>query len=351
MKSLKQTALAALAMFALSGCIKEDNEWCPPDTIQPTEPTIEEMMTVEYSVPEDVLNGSLFVFDSNRKLIRHVRAAQETLLQEKQIPLTPQELALNDTIYVAAWANIDENMDMPTPPRAGDDMSKTLLHIQQSLTHEGFAEPLDMVLHGVRMIVLGEAVDALTDRFETAEDGVTVTKLIHEVHIRPINARLTVQVEGLPLSEAEEYHFEFEKQNSGYTYEGGFIADERFSTDTMLHEMYGYGVFDRRGFLLTEETYEMVPSLGTGLPEDMTQEQAMTLHVYRNVDGEVIDLAGEVSKVHYGDGDWIGLYSGQTTNVLIRLLDGGGGGPIGEDEIVVYVKVTPWEEIYQWSVW
>ncbi len=333
---------------AICGCdgIYDDLEDCPP--------YMEEVMIVtaidagtgkSITVSQRVLDGSLFFFDDQTTLVDYVPVEKAQLGVEKPIPILEQKkYTKGDMVYVSAWGNIgDSNMSVLGTYAIGqDDISKQFLNLSPNEDYDGYYNCPQEILFGMRQIIFGQINHRKFDRIETKADG--TLKLVHEIQITQLNALLWIQVENLPDGyNPEDYYFQIERQNNGYDYEGVPHAGNE------LREIREVGVINTgNGFLITKTPYNLVPSLD---PNDIDGDTGVTLRLFQigttTRAGEDIDLTGEVSKVDYGDGDYIGLYSGKTTNVYIRFPE---TGP-GTGDIEVFVKVTPWGEIYQWTEW
>ncbi len=338
----------------MGGCVLQDWSLCPPPMREVMVVTAYDLATQQYiTVSGRVEDGSLFFFDNDTKLIEdgYVPVPKEQLGREKPLPEVVTRTAVQgDQVWISAWGNIgDSNFGVEAYPVWGDDVSQEFLYLTPDNLYDGYYSCPDEILFGMRRITLGQIDHPTLDRIVKDADG--VDKLVHEIQLNPINALLTIQVEGLPPSKAEDYYFKICKQNNGYNYEGApFSGDE-------LRDVRETGVFDSRGFLVTEVPYNLVPSLDPTpettdpiTPQEMNPDLGVVLHVFQLSStraDEGTDLTGQVSKVDYGDGDYIGLYSGQTTNVRIRFVNGG----VADGKIEVTVKVTPWGEVYQWAEW
>ncbi len=337
--------IASMAAMAMSGCnIKEDRSCCRP--IVSPEPGIEEVMVVTavdagtgevITVSEKVQDGSLFFFDNDLILRDYTPVEKSQLGQYKPMPIKVDRLSsLGDTIWVSAWGNIEGNFNVVGTYAIGEDNLFTrFLNIMPNSLWDGFYTCPGEILFGMSRIIMGKKdPESNFDSIETKPDG--TQRLVHEIRITQINALLWIQVEGLPGGfDPEQYYFRINRQNNGYDYQGlPFGGDE-------LRSIREVGIM-QNGNLVVEQPYNLVPSLDGDIGED----DAVHLHLYQIAPTraeEDIDLTGPVSKVDYGDGDYIGLYGGKTTNVYIRFL------PTGDME--VHVKITDWGEIYQWTIW
>ncbi|MDR2912311.1 MAG: FimB/Mfa2 family fimbrial subunit [Alistipes sp.] len=338
-RELYSIALLALSL-GLGGCVKESWEDCFP----PIEPRrdIEEAMIVraydnegnDITISDRFFDGTIMVFDAEKKLIRDIRIPREDLGVERVIPL-PEGLTAGDVVSIAAWGNIRANMFM-LPYNMGDDMSRPFVALapDTSMPHH-MLSPGD-VFYGAREFTVGES-DSQYD--EVTIDGSTI-KIVHNFEIRPLNAHLDITVRGLPAGADErDYYFRLRNQSSGYT-----LGGTPFENPTAPAEIHKEGMFNMANELVSAEPYQLVPSL----IEDGVERFPMMIEVMQSVgdmdhgdDDSDISLAGIVmDDIH---DDPIELHTGMTTHVLIEL------GEPGEAQ--VQVKVLPWGEMYQWSEW
>ncbi len=337
-------ALPAMAATTMGGCIKDDLEDCPP--------VIEEYMIVtaydsgsgaDITISQRVVDGSLFFFDGRNQvdtLMEYISVDKSALGKLKPIPLLQNgRVAPGDTVFISAWGNIEGNIHVIGTYDIGQYIADPFLNIMTDTVYTEYYQCPGEILFGMREIVFGEIQDRRYDRYEFSETG--ELRLVHEIPITQLNAMLSIQVEDLPEGfNADDYYFEVKKQNNGYNYEGAPL-----SGDT-LREMRLSGV-NQNGYFMTSDPYNFVPTIDSdGTIDD---NSATVLHLFRstNTRAEDIDLTGEVLKTTYGEGDYIGLYSGKTTNVRIRFPE---DGP-GTGEIQVDVQITPWGQVYQWETW
>ncbi len=338
-----------MAVVTLGGCnsIKDDLEDCPPYTQEVMIVTARDAGTgATITISDKVQDGSLFFFDGkDDKLVDYVAMAKTNLGVEKPIPvLASGKYKKGDMMWISAWGNIgDSNMNVTGLYDIGvDDISTEFLFLTPNPDYEGFYTVPQEILFGIRTIIFGEVVDPRYDKVVDNPDG--TKKLVHEIQITQLNALLWVQVENLPDGyKAEDYYLQICNQNNGYNYQGDVFAGDE------LREMRGVGKIDARtGFLVSPAPRNLIPSLD---PNNINEDNAVALHLFQVGDGTTragdIDLTGAVNRTTYGDGDYIGLYSGKTTNVLIRFPE---GGP-GKGDIEVYVEVTEWGVIHQWTTW
>lgn len=348
-------------MAAMSGCVREQNrDDCPPDVPPPPpKPELEELIVVtvvdaetgESVITSEIIqDGSLFFFDTSVEelsAIGYIPVAKEQLGKEKPFPTMDdgRQLKPGDVIFISAWGNIEGNMNVEGYYEPGQNIYTPFLHMIPNMTYTEYYMCPGVLFFGMRRIVVGEVDAEQFDHLTVNPDG--SKKLVHEIRITQLNALMTIQVENLPEGfNPEDYYFDIGKQNSGYDYQGLPFVD----TDEVLHNIRETGIVNPDGYLVTEVPYNLIPSIGASSVDDITADKAVELHLYQRAatraEGDV-DLTGPVSKIDYGDGDYIGLYPRQTTHVRIRFPP---GGP-GTGDITVEVRVIPWEEINQWSGW
>ncbi|MCC8174040.1 MAG: hypothetical protein LIO65_06600 [Odoribacter sp.] len=95
------------------------------------------------------------------------------------------------------------------------------------------------------------------------------------------------------------------------------------------------GNFNNNGDYVSSNPYLLIHSPATQQP---TEENSIWIHLYKEETNEKQEV---VSTNMDSAGNYIRLTSGQTTNVLMDISDNG--------NIKIYIAVTPWDEIYQWS--
>jgi hypothetical protein len=327
-----------LAALSTAGCVRDDeSELCPPGLI-------EEAMIVraydalgnDITISDRFYDGTIMVFDADKKLTATIRIPKSDLGKERVIPL-PEGLEKGDVVSIAAWGNIMANMFM-LPYNMGDNMSKPFIALAPDLETPGHMLSPGDVFYGAREFTVGES-DSEYD--EVIVDGERI-KIVHHFEIRPLNAQMAITVRGLPdAAESQDYYFRLKNQSSGYT-----LGGAPFPNPTAPAEIHKTGVFNSNNELVSEEPYPLIPSVD---PNNTTTPNPMMVELMQPSgidDDHDLSLVGEVTK-DINDVP-ITLHSNRTTNVLIELdLD----EQTGDTEVTVRVRITPWNEVYQWSVW
>lgn len=321
---------AALFSIAAGGCIRDDRSGCEP----PAAGDIEEVLVVramdlvsgaDITSSGAVTSASLFMFDGNQTFLARVDIPQEQLGREVEIPIPATTRAsAGDTIYISAWGNIEDGVTVDEGICEDYNMDDTCIDLKHDDDNDGCMKCPGSIFFGLNSIVLGRSDTRTADN-----------KIIHIVRISQKSARLHITVRGLPAEDSDDdYYFSLCRQNDGYTFGGVPVDDD-------ARDITESGVFDDLHDFVSPQPYNLVPSID---PEGIGSHDCATIHLFRRgasrAEGD-IDLSGAVSQD--SDGNYIALRSGETTNVYIEFLPGGG--------IEVKTAVTPWDKVYQWSIW
>jgi hypothetical protein len=325
--------VAALFMSALTGCIKEDMSNCPPP--EPPPPVVrEEVLRVravdlvsgaDISESGTVVNASLYVFDQNENFITHMNVQGAQLGDELEIPISLSTRAAGDVLHLSAWGNIGNNIEIEGTVDYTDNLNSVFLDLATSTIDGDYAAQPGNLFFGFKTITLGQE--------DTRADN---DKIVHTVDITQKAARLHIVVRGLPAeADADDYYFTLGRVSDGFDFRGNPVNDDN-------RRIKATAVFNDAHELVSPQPYYLLPSIDPDNADATTAETIRLWMVGDDPDGnDDVDLTGRVNTD--SQGNYIGLTAGETTNVLIVFT------PTGDIE--VRIRVTPWNEVYQWSEW
>ncbi len=299
--------------FALSACsIKEDFSDCIVDEYLLYVKVMDDIPGTDITETGKINNTYVYLFNTENKIISIYELNASRIASREPIVL----YGLDPTgIQVVAWGNMGKQIDLP-PTQPGDNLDELQLSLKPDPATPGYNLLPDEIFFGSEPL-----------------DFITRSKAIHsqEIVIRPKNARLHITVRGLDVPETEKEnnnYFRISTPHNGYTF-GGMPTNEASA-------LRGKGTFENNGEYVTPEAWQMIHSIH---PETPAEDDGIRVEFYRESPGGDRLLAGADTD-HMGN--YITLTSGRTTNIL---LDTGSNG-----QLDVRVEVTPWDEIYQWSI-
>lgn len=276
--------LVLVLSSALSGCIREDISVCPIyETFH--------LRAVD-SGGEDITESGridkadLFIFDQNGNFVRKIElTAQEVA---NRVPL---QISTNES--VVAWGNIGNS------EKISDITTQAASTVTLVMDGEGYAaEPGDL-FYGEKQLTRSTA---------------------KEIIISPKVARVHVTVRGLAAgSDNEDYKFEIQQHNNGYTFAG---IPTRMAIQSLAE-----GIFDQTNNFVTPVPINVIhtkPGTGDGIAVKLLDREGNTI----------------VTADKDENGNSISPLEGQMANILIDMSGA---------TITVRVEITDWGHIFQWA--
>jgi len=348
----RSISVAAVALSALmAGCVAESYENCPPEETKRFEVGIRDLVTgQDITATADVSDVVLMLFDSLGGYVTRIDVDAHNIGRELDFPPALNERTPGERLTVSAWGNLETNMTFSEEVGTGHTLDQQFLALKANTEYrDNWHSPGNMFF----------GLDTLT----VGAEGVQRVELTQKT------ARMAVSVRGLPAgTSADDYYFSMCEQNDGFTFDGTPLRTYEWC------KIRENGVFTSSGDFTTAEPYYVIPSVdpydvsacnagvclykvgggletrgsdagttdagchpqGRGVTRALTSDQAgyVTEDGDLNITGKaVVDL----------DGNHLALHQGQTTNVLITFALSG--------EIEIRVRMTAWDELYQWSNW
>lgn len=335
----RQFLFAAALAGLLSACVRE-REWadCPPPVVEPTSERL--VVNVrdlasggDLTHADTVQDAVLMVFDEDGTFLYRIEMPARSFGKELELPSELVTRAAGRRLTVSAWGNLAENMTaFDEQSGVGHTLSSQFLALNVNTEYpDNWYSPGD-VFFGLATIDL-EARD------------------LHPVEITQKTARMAVTVRGLPAGEsADDYYLSMCEQNDGFTFSGTPLRTTEWC------KIRERGVFTTSGDFTTAEPYYVIPSVdptdasgcnagvclykvGAGDPAQtraLTSDQAG----YVTEDGD-LNVSGK-ARVDV-EGNHLALSAGLTTNVLISFTSTG--------DIEVSIRMTDWDEVYDWHTW
>ncbi len=316
--------LLLIALFqVLTSCITDSLKDCPTEERLIYIRILDVLTGEDITATEELENITLYLFNKDRELVRDTVLSLARIRQYIPIDVTGLDVQNG---YAIVWANVDETIQM-SEISEGTPMEQLSLMLLNDIQHNGFYGCPGDFFFGSERLNFPDCASC---------DG----KSEEIVDVKRKNGKLHLTVRGLSGEESiDNYYFSIQTRASGYTFDGVPIR-----LNTFLREM---GSMTANRDYLTPEPCMMIHS---SLTEELTETNSLViqfmetgisdaspLHRASTQDHAVIEVNRDIN------GDYIGIYSGKTTNVLMQLLDNG--------QVQVQVVLTDWNEIHQWTHW
>lgn len=294
--------LALLATF-VSSCIFEDLNDCLTKAVIYV--SVEEGQTPASSAEGrfNVNNAAVFFFNENLQLDSVVQLTGEDIANRKPIEVNVRN---GKFPHVVVWGNVDisEEDSQWTP---GLRLSDARIRM---LEKDGYTLPASKFYYGMREL--------------TAEP-------VQEVVVSKWVGRVSTTVRGIEDAQTNvgDYYFTLESEYNSYDFYG------RPQKGHALIKVDAATSVSQQEVLLFHQPVNLV-----AYPDKYDGNQTIRVSLFKKTpQGDVLI----VSAIKNIEGDDIVTRIGENTNVLIDLTDKG--------NIVVQIKITPWNYIYQWVWW
>ncbi|MCC8089028.1 MAG: FimB/Mfa2 family fimbrial subunit [Rikenellaceae bacterium] len=299
---LRLASLAVLfTMFPSQGCIKEDMTDCVTEEWLLYVKVVDIATGSDITASGEVDNIVINIFDSENWFVASYSMSALQIREREPVRIKNSG---KSRLIVSAWGALDDNVAVSETGEGSILRESTVTLLPNPVAEEYDRFPGDYFF-GLKEIISGNELSRT-----------------EEIVITQKNAKLNVTVRGLDHSTPEYYYFKISHNYSGYD----------FSGTPLVHSSYlkTQGEFNDSGEYITREPCILIHSDYDGLPSD---ENSAWVGLF---DGER-EIAGTNKD---SNGNYISLLSGLTTNVLLDLDEDG--------RISVYIKITPWDEIYLW---
>lgn len=338
---MKKIVFSVLALLALSSCLKEDYGECPPDVVDPTQ-SVTEVLSLrvrDKTTGGDITrtgavdDATLVFFNAAHEYLGSMQIPADSLANDIVLP---QCLADYDgDVWVSAWGNLAcGNVDY-LQNLSADVCAYTTPFVDMAMdpTYGTLHDCPGEVFFGTQQIKVG-GLDSLQTRQ-------TIVRR-QQIDITQKNARMNVTVRGLPDPQAAaDYYLVASNLRDGYTFDGTAVndPDEQRAQVSVRRQK---GEFASNGDLVSTEPIMLIHQND---PDAVTDATTVRLNLFQSAASGDIDLGGEILTDRFGE--YIPLYSGQTTNVLITFPDDACTCP--DNDVRVQIEVTDWDEIHQWT--
>lgn len=292
-----------LGTTAIGGCIREKSDNCLAETIVYVSVKDSSAQLLSSSGGGEIIdNIKIYIYGADLKLGKIVNFSRYDLENRTPVQIS---FPAGDYPKVIVWGNLNGAQEI-VEADLGKPISSGLIKM---LNQDNYSVPPDHLYYGSK---------ELTD------------ENIQEVVISSWVGRMNITVRGIEelRNNPNDYYFKIESIYNGYDFNGNPIAGE-VSIKSKAEVVVKEGEE-----LLAHEPINMIayPS------ED--RKHTITVSVYKtSITGDQL-LGTAVTDV---EGHKIATHPGMNTNVLIDF-----NQQTGMD---VHIKVTPWEYIYQWTLW
>ncbi len=252
-------------------------------------------------------NAQLYLFSPEGEYAGQFSASSDQIKNHTPILLPAGKL---DKYYVTAWTNMgtSQHFHFPSEDSQIEEQAVSLIKGEDE-----YHQNPDNLFFGY------------TNLSATEEDSPEKIILVRK------NARMRITVRGLDTNIPEDcYYLTIQIPNNGYNFSG-----KPSKGDATLRET---GRFEDNGDFSTQETFNLIHTD----EEDTSSVGGVTVCLYEKSPGYSTERL-LVSTTQDSNGQSLSLPSGQTVNLLIDLSK--------ETNISVYTQITPWDEIYQWTIW
>ncbi len=298
-------ATLIVLIFILQSCVKEGIQVCEESSV--TIKIIDAITGEDITTTGVVDEAELYIFDKDQRYLNKINVTSKEITQRTPIVVSSNN---EDNLWIAIWGN-----------RKGE-IIRNLQH-QSWLKDAGLYLPTntDSYYKAPNDLFFGlQELNAAVTR-ATASNEITITRKV---------ARMLITVRGLPAgANADDYYFVIDEINTAYNFHGIPMEGAGAMKQT--------GIFKKNNDLVNPEPFNLISSA-------YPNNKPLTVSLYGK------DRSGEdyllVTVNKDKEGNLITPVAAQTTHVLIELHPGPGLGSIS-----VFIKTTPWNEIYQWIEW
>lgn len=294
------SVLLGISMI-LQSCVRDGVIPCEPEPTYIYQVKIVDT-SAEGGMPTrgDVNKADLYVFNEEGYFLERIEVAAEDITNGRIIPLG--HTSQDGPLFVSTWGNLFENEDVPA---LTSDSEMDHAAITLRTTAEGYAVSPDDLFFGMKEILPVE------------------NNRVQEIYLSRKNARMHITVRG--LSAKDDYFFLVEQNYNGYSFAGQPTQHPVLQKED--------GEFALNGEFISHSSFNLIHAG----KEDMDGQ--VVVRLMKKQGTELISIDKDYK------GNPIIPKAGETTNVLINL------SQTISDNLWVYVEVTPWNEIYQWSEW
>lgn len=292
----KYLLLLPILFLINSSCIKTDTSDC-----------------VRFSLNVKVLNTNgeditalgeagdvqLYIFDGDLHYLDQVNVSSEDIINAKRLDFFYR--TNSQSVWVVAWSNLKRNQSIIPPSFSrGTNMEDALIQLKRDA--DEYAINPDDLFYGV-INVRGQQSN-------------------QQIPIRRKTALLRVTINGVNFETGKNYYLVIEgAKQDAYNFKGNLVGNP-------IHYKH------TEGFKPSETSYNtLIPFRVFPVSEG----NSLIIYVYKELD--IIAFTDRDT-----EGKPIVPIVGVTNNILINL-------PSGETSIDVTVKVTDWNDFYQWSIW
>ena len=294
--------------FLLNGCIFKGDD-CSPKM----KDRYIILQIVDKAIGKDITetgeagNAQLYLFSPEGEYAGQFLASSEQIKNHTPILLPTGKL---DKYHVAAWANMGTSQHFLLPSENSRIEEQAVFLIKGENEYQQNPDNL----------FFGYANLAATA--ECSPEKITLVRK---------NARMHITVRGLDTNTPEDdYYLTIQIPNNGYNFSG-----KPSDGVTTFRET---GKFEDNGDFSTRETFNLIHTD----EENTASISGVTVCLYEKSSERSTERL-LVSTTQDRRGQPLSLPSGQTVNLLIDLREG--------TNITVYTRITPWDKIYQWTIW
>lgn len=245
-----------------------------------------------------------YIFDSKGKFLYKIELDEQHIVNQQPFTVSYQSY---DRPWVVIWVNEDAKDNITDPSSS----HHTLTHPAVTVAQESdYALPPDNLFWGM----------------EQLDDSP-----VKEVIISPKNARTAITVRGISGNNtADDYRITIEEHYKGYQFGGTPLKGDIVVTAP--------GMFTAQHELVTPEAINII--------HYPVKDNGQNINEYINVKllkkgSDKETLIAEVTEDL--SGNKIIPQPGKTTNILIDISN--------KDQLIIYIEITDWNEIHQWTEW
>lgn len=302
---LPRLLLLSFLMTVTSGCIKDGECNSPVQTLLYI--NVEKGANSSSGFYEKdsmyVDNAIVLIYDQDSLLQRIVKLSREEIENRTPVEL---EVSADNHLQIVVWGNLNGSEEL-SDIVSGFKLSSARLNMKQE---NGYTIPTDNLYYGFKV---------LTD------DNV------QEVVISPKTGHVCITARGLDNmhNDTDGYYFMIESNCNSYDFYG------RPQKGKALLKAEAEARTSHQEIVLVHQPVNLI-----ACPDISGEKQSVNVSLYKRTPfGDVLLSSSNTDT----EGDWIITRSGENTNILLDLT--------GKDRLNVYVILTPWDHIYQWSWW